>query len=86
MVGTQELFSFKEAKEMPRTGERYVRKRPIEIGNDYEVNITETTPNRAGMARIKGFLVLIDNTKPRDHLKVMKTKTDCLSAEAEIIN
>ena len=64
----------------------YVTKCPVEIGTEYEVDITETTPNGAGIARIKGFLVLIDNTKPREHLKVMKTKTDCLSAEAEIIN
>ena len=64
----------------------YVTKCPVEIGIEYEVDITETTPNGAGIARIKGFLVLIADTKPGDHLTVMITKTDQLSAEAEIVN
>jgi predicted RNA-binding protein with TRAM domain len=64
---------------------RYVKKCPVEIGNEYEVDITETTPNGAGIARIKGFLILIDDTKLGDHIKVMITKTDPLSAEAEIV-
>ena len=64
---------------------RYVKKCPVEIGNQYEVNITETTPKGAGIARIKGFLILIEDTKPGDHITVMITKTDPLSAEAEIV-
>jgi predicted RNA-binding protein with TRAM domain len=64
---------------------RYVKECPVEIGNEYEVDITETTPNGAGIARIKGFLILIDDTKLGDHVKVMITKTDPLSAEAEIV-
>ncbi len=65
--------------------DRFVNKCPVEIGNEYEVDITETTPNGAGIARIKGFLILIADTKPGDHIKVTITKTDPLNAEAEII-
>lgn len=64
---------------------RYTSKCPVEIGNEYEVDITETTPNGTGIARIKGFLILINDTTPGDHIKVMITKTEPLSAEAEII-
>lgn len=64
---------------------RYVRKCPVEIGNEYEVDITETTPKGAGIARIKGFLIFIDDTKLGDHIKVIITKTDPLSAEAKIV-
>ena len=64
---------------------RYVKKCPVEIGDEYEVDITGTTPNGAGIARIKGFLILIDDTKLGDHIKVTITKTDPLSAEAEIV-
>ena len=64
---------------------RYVRKCPVEIGNEYEVEITEKTPNGAGIARVKGFLVLVNGATPGDHKKVKITKTDPLSAEAEII-
>ena len=64
---------------------RYVTKCPVEIVNEYDVYIIETTPQGAGIARIKGFLILIDDTKLGDHIKVMVTKTDPLSAEAEIV-
>ena len=67
-----------------RSGRR-VKKRSVEIGNEYEVDITEITPNGAGIAIIKGFLILVDDTKLGDHVKVKITKTDRMNAEAEII-
>ena len=38
----------------------------------------------ARIARNKGFLILFDNTKLRDRLKVTITETDPLNAEAKI--
>ena len=64
---------------------RYVKKCPVEIGQEYEAYITETTPTGTGIARIKGFLVLVNNTKLGDHIKVKITNTELLSAEAEIV-
>ena len=64
---------------------RYVKKCPVEIGNEYEVDITEITPNGVGISRIKGLLVLINDTKIGDHVKVTITKIDPMNAEAEII-
>ena len=64
---------------------RFVRKCPVEIGDEYEVDVTETTPNGVGIARVKGFLILIADTKPGDHIKVIITKTDPLNAEAELV-
>ena len=79
----------KSMKRSPRNAKnrsgRRVKKRSVEIGNEYEVDITEITPNGAGIARIKGFLILIADTKLGDHINVMITKTDPLSAEAEIV-
>ena len=67
-----------------RSGRR-VKKRSVEIGNEYEVDIAEITPNGAGIAIIKGFLILVDDTKLGDHVKVKITKTDRMNAEAEIV-
>jgi predicted RNA-binding protein with TRAM domain len=64
---------------------RYARKCPVAIGNEYEVDVTETTPNGEGIATVNGFLILIADTKPGDHVNVMITKTDPLSAEAKIV-
>jgi len=67
-----------------RSGRR-VKKRSVEIGNEYEVDITEITPNGRGIAIIKGFLILVDDTKLGDHVKVKITKTYRMNAEAEIV-
>ena len=79
----------KSMKRSPRNAKsrrgRYVKKCPVEVGNEYEVDITETTPKGAGIARIKGFLILVDDTKLGDHVKVKITKTDRMNAEAEIV-
>jgi predicted RNA-binding protein with TRAM domain len=75
----------KRSQRNAKNRRRYVKKCPVEVGNEYEVDITGTTPNGAGIARIKGFLILIDDTKLGDHIKVMITKTDPLNAEAEIV-
>jgi len=75
----------KKSQRNAKNRRRYTSKCPVEIGNEYEVDITETTPNGTGIARIKGFLILINDTHPGDHIKVMITKTEPLSAEAEII-
>jgi predicted RNA-binding protein with TRAM domain len=64
---------------------RYVKKCPVEVGNEYEVDITDITPRGTGMGRIKGFLILIKDTKLGDHVNVIITKTELLNAEAEII-
>jgi len=65
---------------------RYVKKCPVEVGTEYEVEIIDETPNGAGIARVKGFMVLVNGAKSGDNLKVRITQTDPLNAEAEIIN
>jgi predicted RNA-binding protein with TRAM domain len=65
---------------------RRVKKRSVEIGNEYTVDITEITPNGAGIARIKGTLVLVDDTRPGDHVNVKITKKDRMNAEAAIVS
>ena len=37
------------------------------------------------MVRLKGFLILIEDTKPGDRVKVIITEAEPLSTEAEII-
>ena len=45
----------------------------------------EIAPKGAGIARVKGFHILFNDTMSGDHITVKITKTDPLSAEAEII-
>ena len=57
---------------------------PVELGEEYEVDITETSPKGEGIARIRGFLIFVAGAKPSDHVKVKIIRLDTVSADAEI--
>ena len=58
---------------------------PVEMGKEYEVEITETGPQGEGIARIQGFVVRVANAKLGDHLKIKITRTGGMTANAEIV-
>jgi predicted RNA-binding protein with TRAM domain len=58
---------------------------PVEMGKEYEVEITETSPQGEGIARIQGFVVRVANAKLGDHLKIKITRTGGMTANAEIV-
>jgi predicted RNA-binding protein with TRAM domain len=58
---------------------------PVELGKEYEVDITEKSPQGKGIARIQGFVVLVANAKLGDHLKIKITRTGSMTANAEIV-
>jgi predicted RNA-binding protein with TRAM domain len=58
---------------------------PVEMGKEYEVDITETSNQGEGIARIQGFVIFVVNAKPRDHLKIKITRIGRRAANAEIV-
>jgi predicted RNA-binding protein with TRAM domain len=58
---------------------------PVELGKEYEVDITEMSPNGEGVARVRGYLILIANAKLGNRVKVKINRLDSMSAEAEIV-
>jgi predicted RNA-binding protein with TRAM domain len=54
------------------------------MGKEYEVEITETSPQGEGIARIQGFVVRVANAKRGDHVKIKITKISAMTANAEI--
>ena len=58
---------------------------PVELGKEYEVDITEMSPNGEGVARVRGYLVLVANAKLGNRVKVKINRLDSMSAEAEIV-
>ena len=58
---------------------------PVELGKEYEVDITEMSPNGEGVARVRGYLILIVNAKLGNRVKVKINRLDSMSAEAEIV-
>ena len=58
---------------------------PVETGKQYEVNITETSPQGEGIARIEGFVIYVANAKPGDHVRIKITRIGVKTAYAEIV-
>ena len=65
----------------PRSYERYEEKRdrfgaakatknPISVGEEYIVTIEETSKSGTGVAKIRGFVVLVNNTNPGERVKI----------------
>jgi len=82
-------MSDESKKEKPKKRQeqagRGIENLPVKLGKEYEVDITETTPNGEGIARINGFLVFVPNKMPGDHVKVKIVRLDSASADAEIV-
>jgi predicted RNA-binding protein with TRAM domain len=58
---------------------------PVETGKEYEVDITETSRKREGVARIQGFVIYVANAKPGDHVRIKVTRIGVMTAYAEIV-
>jgi predicted RNA-binding protein with TRAM domain len=59
--------------------------KPVEIGKEYEVDISETSRRGEGIARIQGLVIFIPNTKPGDHVKIKIKSVSRRFAEAEVV-
>jgi predicted RNA-binding protein with TRAM domain len=75
----------KRSQRNAKNRSKRTKKCPVQVGNEYEVDIVDTTPNGVGIAKVKGLIVLVRNTEAGDHKKVVITNTDRLSAEAKIV-
>jgi predicted RNA-binding protein with TRAM domain len=59
---------------------------PVELGSEYDVEISQMSPNGEGMANFKGFWVFVRNVKLGEMVKVRITFLDSISADAEVIS
>lgn len=64
---------------------RSQEKCPVDIGNQYKVDISQITPNGEGIAKINSFLIFVSNAKLGDQINVKITNIGPLSAEATIV-
>jgi len=59
-------------------------KPPVELGKEYEADIVEMSRRGdAGVAKIKGFVIFVSDTKKGDHVKFVITKIGRRYAMAE---
>jgi len=58
---------------------------PVELGDELEVNITDTCPNGNGISKIQGYVIQVPKAKPRDRVKVKINQVGEKAATGEII-
>ena len=68
-----------------RSFDRSFPLKPVELGKEYDVDIEDISRMDQGIARIKGFVVFVPDTKPNDRVRVKITKISQRFAEAKVI-
>lgn len=66
-------------------GSRGFPPKPVEIGKEYDVEILETSRRGEGIARVKGLVCFVPNSKPGDHVRIRVTRISRRFAEAEVV-
>ena len=61
------------------------RESPVKVGEEYNVEITETGSKGDGITRIKNFVVFVPETKKGDKVKIRITEIRGRSAVAEVV-
>jgi predicted RNA-binding protein with TRAM domain len=57
----------------------------MRIGEEFEVDIIDMSPNGEGVAKIKGFPIFIKNVRINDHIRISITNLISGCAEAEVV-
>jgi predicted RNA-binding protein with TRAM domain len=60
--------------------------KPVEVGQEYDVEIKEISRRGDGIARIEGFIIFVPKTQNGDHVKIRVTRVSSRFAEAEVVS
>jgi predicted RNA-binding protein with TRAM domain len=59
--------------------------KPVEAGKEYEVQVTETSRQGDGIARVQGFVIFVKNAKIGQKAKIKVTNVGARFATAELV-
>jgi predicted RNA-binding protein with TRAM domain len=59
--------------------------KPVEVGKEYEVEITEKGSKGDGIARVQGFVVFVTGGNTGDKVKIRITSVANRFAQAEVV-
>jgi len=64
---------------------RSTRRKPVQVGKTYDVDITELSRRGDGLARIQGFVIFVPGTRPGDKVKILITAVRDRFAVARVV-
>ncbi|MCS7139171.1 MAG: TRAM domain-containing protein [Candidatus Nezhaarchaeota archaeon] len=59
--------------------------KPVVLGQEYEVDITEVSRRGDGLARIQGFIIFVPGTQKGDKVRIRITKIGRSYAIGEVV-
>ena len=59
--------------------------KPVEVGKEYDVQITETSRQGDGIARVQGFVIFVKNGKVGQTSKIKVTNVGARFGTAELV-
>lgn len=60
--------------------------KPVEVGKEYEVRISEVSRRGDGIARIQGFVIFVEGAKAGEHVKIKVIDVGDRFAKAQIVS
>ena len=60
--------------------------KPVKVGDEFDVTISEVGSKGDGIARIENFVVFVPNTKKDDHVRIKITEVRNTFAVAKVIS
>ncbi len=57
---------------------------PVKVGEEYELDVVDVTPNGEGIAKVDGCPVFISGAKVGQHVKARICRLDAVSADAKL--
>jgi predicted RNA-binding protein with TRAM domain len=59
--------------------------KPVEVGKEYNVTISDTSKRGEGIARIEGFVVFVPGTKQGDNVRIKVTQVSERFASGQVV-
>jgi len=59
--------------------------KPVEVGKEYSVNISDTSRRGEGIAKIDGFVVFVPGTKQGQNVRIKVTRVSERFASGEVV-
>ena len=78
-------YSYDRRRGFGNSGPRFNVKKPVEVDQEYEAQIEDTSRRGDGIAKIEGFIVFVANAKKGEKVKFKVTRVGHRFAIGELI-
>ena len=60
-------------------------RKPVEVGKEYNVSISDTSRRGEGIAKAEGFIVFVPGTKVGQNVRIMVTQVSQMFASGQVV-